>query len=361
MKHLDKIVFGLNLVALVPLVLAYLAGYIHPEISTLFSFAGLAYPLILMVHLFFVLYWVLRQHKRFALSFLLVLVGWWHVNNTFAFRFWQKHEPPNPKSVKLLSYNVRLFNRWLWKDDTTTTAKIFEFLKQQDADIISLQEYYSNKANINSLQKMQKIYPGIESFVHFQGRKKHNSHHGLALFSKYPIVKRSIFSLGANSPACIYADIALKNDTIRVYNIHLASLHLESDDYKAIDDDAKLDKDSRLSGLESISVKLHQAFIRRAKQLEVLMENIDKSPHPVIVTGDFNATPVSYTHARFSKRFQDSFSSARWGMGITYSHPFSFFRIDYIFADKPLKLKNHRVHHVNLSDHYPLEVLLEMD
>ena len=203
---------------------------------------------------------------------------------------------------------------------------------------------------------MQQIYPDMESFVHFQGRKKHNSRHGLAIFSKYPIVKKNIFSLGKNSPACIYADINTKNDTIRVYNIHLASLYLNNSDYKAIGDDTTVDKNTRLKGIESISDKLKAAFIKRAKQLDVLMEHISKSPYPVIVTGDFNATPVSYTYHQFSKRFQDSFAKAHWGMGITYNHPLSFFRIDYVFAGKSLTINKHKVHRIDLSDHFPLEV-----
>ena len=55
---------------------------------------------------------------------------------------------------------------------------------------------------------------------------------------------------------------------------------------------------------KSISKKLIIAFRKRGDQVEKLKKHILESPFRVIVCGDFNDSPVSYTYYKFSSIMQ---------------------------------------------------------
>ena len=102
--------------------------------------------------------------------------------------------------------------------------------------------------------------------------------------------------------------------------------------------------------------RLREAFIKRAKQLDILETEINQSPYPVLLCGDFNDIPNSYTHHIFSKYLYDSFLKSGYGFGTTYNEFFLKYRIDYIFYDsKKFNNINSRVINVGkLSDHLPV-------
>ena len=63
----------------------------------------------------------------------------------------------------------------------------------------------------------------------------------MAIYSNYPQIKKETVSIKGErmNNTCIYSDILIKKDTIRVYNIHLASNWFNSSDYSFIQDPKK--------------------------------------------------------------------------------------------------------------------------
>jgi endonuclease/exonuclease/phosphatase family metal-dependent hydrolase len=106
---------------------------------------------------------------------------------------------------------------------------------------------------------------------------------------------------------------------------------------------------------------LKNAFIKRARQADMLAEKISESPYPVIICGDFNDTPVSYTYKKIKSSLSDSFMEAGSGIGSTYSKIFPSFRIDYSLHESNMKaIYTERVR-LKLSDHYPVLTYLRLD
>ena len=105
---------------------------------------------------------------------------------------------------------------------------------------------------------------------------------------------------------------------------------------------------------------MKKAFVIRANQVDILKRNIDHSPYPVIICGDFNDTPASYTYHEMTAGFHDSFCKAGTGfLGSTYAGNFPSFRIDYILYDDAFTASNYSKNSINFSDHYPVQVFLK--
>src|SRR5512147_1753576 len=107
-----------------------------------------------------------------------------------------------------------------------------------------------------------------------------------------------------------------------------------------------------MEGSISIFAKLKKAFIIRAQQVDVMKRSIAESPYPVILCGDFNDTPVSYTYHEMTQRLKDSFKKAGKGIfGNTFAGNFPSFRIDYILFDGTFRAYDYQKYKVELSEH----------
>jgi endonuclease/exonuclease/phosphatase family metal-dependent hydrolase len=187
-------------------------------------------------------------------------------------------------------------------------------------------------------------------------------HWGIATFSKFPIVKKAsthFAKKGGN--IFISSDIKVNEDTLRVYNIHLESIRFDWPEYKFIEnltnDDVEQDE---LKGSLTILRHLRKAFVKRARQVDILQDSIAASPYPVILCGDFNDTPSSYTYSVISDNLTDAFRKSGSGAGKTYAGPFPSFRIDYIFHDEKIESFCYRTIKERLSDHYPISCMMKL-
>jgi endonuclease/exonuclease/phosphatase family metal-dependent hydrolase len=114
------------------------------------------------------------------------------------------------------------------------------------------------------------------------------------------------------------------------------------------------DDQETIDMMKSLSLSLKQGFVKRAQQAEELKTNISKSPYPVIVAGDFNDTPVSYSYTTIRKGLKDSFVNSGYGAGFTYKGKYPANRIDYILYDNALENRYFEIIKVKYSDHYPV-------
>ena len=89
-------------------------------------------------------------------------------------------------------------------------------------------------------------------------------------------------------------DVVKNTDTIRrVYNVHLQSIKLSSQDLGFINGDSITGSEATMAPIMN---KLKYAYTTRATQAEKISEHALNSPFPVITSGDFNDTPMSYVY-----------------------------------------------------------------
>jgi endonuclease/exonuclease/phosphatase family metal-dependent hydrolase len=192
----------------------------------------------------------------------------------------------------------------------------------------------------------------------YAGNRMQN--YGLALFCKYPMVNRGRIDLESGTSTCCYADILFREDTLRVYNLHLQSTRLSDQQYGFLDTLKLRYDDQQMEEFRDLSVRLRDAFVKRAAQADIVKTHTDSCPYPLILCGDFNDTPVSYTCRTIRKGLQDVFAEAGWGVGRTYVGRFPSFRIDYIFCSDAFEALHFNNKKLRLSDHYPVTGFLRL-
>lgn len=356
----NQVAMFCNHLAAIGLLISYLASYVSPENFWFIAFFGLAYPVLLIFNIAFIIYWSVQFKRRGIYSLIIIVAGWANLHRFVQFNFGNAPEG-SKKLIKVMSYNVKVFDLYNWSHNLETRAKIFQLINDESPDIMCLQEFFSRDSsrldNLDSLVHFQKAkYVHVEYTTHV----KRIHHWGIATFSDYPIVSKGKVDFGYSSNnICIYTDIKMGTDTVRIYNMHLQSISFDKEDYKYMED---LQKDVETEDIEhskNIFKRLKLAFFKRAQQADLIKISILSSPHPVIVCGDFNDTPASYTYATISNTLKDAFIESGNGFGKSYVGAFPSFRIDYILHSTDFKAYDFRTVREELSDHFPVVTYLE--
>ena len=337
------------------LFLSYLSPFFHPETNQWIPFFGLSYIIILGSTIIITLLWLFLKSRWIIIPIASILLG-----GKLHFRVFALGSDDTRKArteLKVTSYNVHLFDRYNvnFKESLNRRDAIFNYLKEIDSDVYCFQEFYQQDkptrfATRDTMIGLLDIKDHHERFSH-KYRKRQNF--GVATFSKYPIITRGdiVFeSTGSKFNFAIFTNIVKNNDTFRVYNVHLQSIRLGVDDYSVFTDFDPDANQMKFRSMQMIS-KIKNAYPIRANQVKKVAEHIHQSPYPVVLCGDFNDTPISYCYNQFNKILNDGFRQASIGIGATYVGKVPAGRIDYIFYDPSLGIRNFMIQNNPLSDH----------
>jgi endonuclease/exonuclease/phosphatase family metal-dependent hydrolase len=358
-----KLFLFLNALAVLPLLGSYLAAYIPPESFWPVAFLGLAFPALVFINLLFVFFWLFLMRKYFLISLVTILIGWTHIWAHIRFNPQINADDLSGK-IKIMSYNVRLFDLYNWKDSKSkaTRDKIFDLIKTESPDIFCLQEFYGgDKRHFDVLDTLLSFQNAKYYHISYIKSKQSELPIGIAIFSRFPIIRnQKVTYTSSKDNFCIYSDLLIGHDTVRVINTHLESIRLGREDYLFVSDLASNRTENHDIGLGSKKIfgKMRSAYRIRAEQVKVVRETIDHSPYPVILCGDFNDTPSSYVYHKIEQKLDDAFVEAGYGMGKSYAGILPSFRIDYIFHDSAFTAFNFRTLNAEFSDHYPITAFL---
>ena len=342
---INKLLYLINSICLLFLLFSYLSPYTSPTYFWPISFFGLLFPVFYIVNIFFLIYWTISFKKQIWANIIILLIGIQYIGLFFGT---QPKTSKNTDSVKVLSYNVRLFNRYGWIEKPDIKSKIVEFLKTEKADILCIQEFYTSD-EIPTLN-----YP----YKHIGLQSKKNQWH-MAIYSNFPQIKKSTVSIKGErmNNICIYSDLIIDSDTIRVYNVHLASNWFKNSDYSFLQNPKK---ENLKKGIKGIVERMKSSYKNRAEEARAINEHIKSSPYPIILCGDFNDTPLSYAYNTISENLKDAFKESGKGIGQSFVK-IPALRIDYIFHDEIFKSYNYIRHKQKLSDHYAISCEVEIN
>lgn len=349
----------LNIGAILSLLLSYAAVHIPPSAFGYFSLFGLAYPFILLANIIFIFYWFFKKRKNALFSLMVVLIGFNHITDFFQVSFSSEQEG-DAMRVKVLTYNVNLFGYYQKGKNKTIRDNIFDVLKREQADIVCFQEFYHTDRNgvFETRDTLLKFLPTKYYHERYTHAMTGQQYFGVALFSKYPILSKGHVPFESDpNNFCIYADVKMGKDTVRVYNAHLQSIRFKPEDYALVD--GNKNEEELDDGSKRIARRLKIAFVKREEQVKRVAKSIAECPYEIIFCGDFNDTPVSYAYETLSDLLEDSFLEAGNGIGNTYNGVFPSFRIDYILHSKGFEAMEYETLDEKLCDHYSVTTILE--
>lgn len=359
----------LNTLALTALLLSCLAAYIEPRQYWQLSFIGFAFPVVLVVNFLFLLGWGIAWNRFAFVPLIAIALCRGFIQHSFAFNFNTENKG---HGIKLMTWNVKAFDLYNWSHNTETRSDMMALIKKENPDILCLQEFYTNNQIFHNIEYIRDTLgykycyfpPAVEllKYPHSKLQKTLwrsgplDQRWGVATFSKFPIVDTGKVDFGKTlSNACIYTNLNIHGNAIRLYNVHFQSIHLGNEDYAAIDE-LEEKKETTWASLKSIMHKMKLAYTRRSIQANAVAKSMQGFEGKKIVCGDFNDVPVSYTYHTVSQNLQDAFVEKGTGFGTTFSNKLSFFRIDYTLFDPAMQINSYRVVHKELSDHYPVIV-----
>jgi endonuclease/exonuclease/phosphatase family metal-dependent hydrolase len=349
---LKRFGFIINIFAAVSLLLAYLAYFVPPDAFWPLAVLGLTYPFLLILNLFFLFFWVVQRSKNLILSLLVISLGLGHLNNLVQL---YSHKEEKGNGIKILSYNVNYFayNR---KKNPSNSTDLVKYLKNSSADIICLQEVTIAKSGKFSAKGLQETLPNIKYY-----QLAHSVWFGGPVtFSKYPITNFGEIRFANTSNMVLFSDIKINESrTIRVYNCHLQSFQIRPDDYTIIENPTSGSNRLKLREIFELGHKLVTAFTSRAVQARTVARHIKSSPYPVVVCGDFNDTPWSYTYHTLINNLEDSFVESGFGVSNTYNGKLPSFRIDFLLHSDSYRSHSYKRDRVPYSDHFPVSCILE--
>jgi endonuclease/exonuclease/phosphatase family metal-dependent hydrolase len=356
-NFITKILLFANILAALSLIATYLSVYISPARYWVFAFIGMSYPFILIINILFILLWSAFRKWYILISLATIAIGWNIFREYFQFQPKIKEPQVKEKQIRLLTYNVRLFNYYQWEKDTAIWSKILNYIHQENPDIVCFQEFITVPKSKHDLENLKKkMYLLSYSDVYYTDRVPGRINFGIATFSRFPMVHKRMIEFKHSLNGSIATDIVAGTDTFRLYNCHLQSIRLRNDYNDVLDSVIFNYSEKQLDNLKDLSSRMKQAFIQRASQVDILAGEIQSSPYPVIVCGDFNDTPVSYTYHKIRNKLEDAFIEAGAGTGNTYRGNLPYVRIDYVFYNGPLHAHHYGTKKIRWSDHYPVTV-----
>lgn len=356
-----------NFVVLFLLVLGFLAAYIPPDTYWPFAFAGLVFPYAVIANLFFVVIWMFLWRKLFLVSLIALLICWSRLTNYLQLSRNVDESKTEISGLKVISYNVQIFDLYNWGKSHISEKgyNILNVLKDEKPDLVCLQEYHAGRKSVIDISDSIKQINNLKyNHISFVNKDDKVMPYGIATYSRWPIINREVIIFEDNSVNfCIYSDIVVDEDTIRVFNVHLESIRLSKEDYLYVEELPKKTDTQEIFSENSKKIlrKFKRAFITRAPQARKLNEVINESPFPVIVCGDFNDTPSSYTYHQLSNNLVDAFKESGKGIGMTYAGSLPSFRIDYILHDQAFTSVNYKTIRKNFSDHFPISTRIILD
>lgn len=328
-KSLNKFIYWGNLLAAFLLLVSFILPYLPPKTFPTLSLLSLIVSLLIIVNIIFAIYWAVQFRRRFFVSFTVLFISYFYFNVFYEVSSEGDASQYN-NTLNVLSYNVRLFNAYEENPRADASQVISEILFEEDPDVVCVQEYYKpNKIDFSA-------YP--YQYIHFKSEKAKLGH---AIFSKYPLINTGAFNFEDTYNNTLYADVVKGKDTMRIYSVHLQSLGI-------------IPRVSFLqeSDNEKLRKRVSSAFEKQQKQVESILEHKQKITNPVLICGDFNNTPFSYSYRKLKDGMQDAFRERGNGLGTTFKFEKYPMRIDYIFASEGLDVLSFDTMKKTFSDHY---------
>lgn len=325
-------------------VLGAFAGNVHPRSNMFMTGIGLALPVLLIINVIILLYWIIRRKIWFVLPLCAIAANYNFVSATIQWP--HDNERPNGETIKIMTFNARGF---IDDDQDDSVDEIKSFIEEERINVICFQEY---RDYVNG--RPERVSKFLESTFPHQAITDN-----VAIFSKYPIAKKDFITFRESNNCAQWIDIEVRrNEFVRIFNVHMQTTGINSTLRQAAKMEQKGMAVDKGTQVEMVANRMEHEYIRRAEQADIISDIVKETQTDIILCGDFNDTPASYTYKQLKGKLKDGFKTAGHGYMYTYRGAKGLMRIDYILHSKGLKGINYDSPSQRWSDHNP--VIMEM-
>ena len=344
-----KMLVGADSATILLMLLTGYSDHLHPADHPLLSTVGMAFPFFVVANMAFLIIFLLFKWTRAWVPLLGFVLAYIPI---------RIYMPIHPSAdipegaLKVISYNVCAYGGNYKYDNGFET--VLGYLNDERPDIVCLQED-TDETRHNVFQQYAKTFAYNDTIVLSNSSLSFNC---LGIHTRFPILRRDRISYESSSNGSAAWWLKVGEDTLIVINNHFESCHLNTEDreqYKQILK-GEMDRDSVRSESKMLLVKLAEANAKRSHQIDSVCSYVKQHQgYPIIVCGDFNDNPLSYSRYAMSQLLTDCYVETGRGVGLSYNQKGFPLRIDHLFCSSDIQPFNCKIDDkMDASDHYPL-------
>lgn len=308
------------------------ASFVEPGGSGFWVTMAMLLPVFLVANLALFVVWLVRGRWAVALMPAAALV----LNMSYIasmIQFPDYRENGDRYDLRVGTLNTNGFRRM--NEKIATPGAVARMAGDERIDVLCLQEFAEWPAypadSVGAL-----FAPRMPYFVREQGQ---------AVVSRFPILDHGYVRFPDSANDYLWADLRLDADTVR-----LISVHLQTSGFAAMRRRFRKDYD-RDPPVDMVFGLLDRNSRIRARQVREIRALADTTRYPVILAGDFNDMPSSYTYNTMKGNLTDGFRASGNGYGGTFRYMGGLLRIDYIFYDDAFRAVRYYTSDADVSDH----------
>jgi endonuclease/exonuclease/phosphatase family metal-dependent hydrolase len=350
-----------NIVVAIVFLLGCYGSWFNPKFFWFIGFFTLASFYLFVLLIGFLVFWLFAKKKMVFISIATILLAWKPLGRIIKFRTADNFPiAKSAASLRIMSWNIEQFNIANHKKHPEVKTEMLNLINEYAPDVACFQELAGGLKDSTAINYVPTISKQLNfseySFCYNVKNDYDSKHHfGIIIYSKYPIINKQTINTIPNDYNFIfqYIDIVKATDTFRVFNIHLQSLKFDNDNLQYLQD-AEKNTEIDIAKSKSILYKLKVGFVKRQIQSESIKNEMNKSPYPVILCGDFNDVPNSYAYCSIGNNLKNVYEEKGSGIGRTFYGISPTLRIDNIFVDEKFEVEQYTRISKKLSDHFPI-------
>ena len=351
-KWVVQMLTGANVATVIVMLLVGFSDRINPADHPLLSTIGMAFPILAVINMGFLLFWLIFKWTRAWVPVVGFVLAYVPISIYMPLNVSQS--PPDD-ALRLVSYNVCSYGG-NYKYEQGFEA-VRDYLQNQEADIVCLQEDNDTWRRYCFKQFEERGLTYNDTIVLCNDELRFNC---LGMHTRFPIIRRERIdyrTVSNNGSAAWWLKVG--RDTVIVVNNHFEGCHLNESDRQQYKQMLKgqMESDSLRYESQLLMVKLAEANAVRSRQIAAVSDFVDRylGHYPIIVCGDFNDSPISYSRHHLAEQLTDCFVATGRGVGLSYNQRAFSFRIDHVFCSPDVTPYQCVVDDkMDASDHYPV-------
>lgn len=341
----------LAFIGVIAMAMSVLSSYVDPVKFPWMAYFGLAFWVIFMYNIL-ILFLLLLMWLRMAWVSIIALI----ISIPGVYKSFSAGTAQEGGEFRVMSYNVLNFSDYYesGKSREEVANRVANFVLEQNPDVLCIQEFAEFKPKLGRKDCIAQYGELLKMPYQYYHTKQHYGSN--VIFSKYPLsaLDENDAMGGENEYGPVAKVDAGKKGVFYVVCCHLTSFQLTNDEITVFSDTGNSKEEVKTKS-KSILVKLKNAYEKRSEEVSKMLEDIPNDGLAIVLCGDFNDTPLSYTYHQIKRAgFADGFVKSGRGVGRTYAGKLPMLRIDYVWGNDQIQPTAFKRLKFKGSDHFPV-------